>query len=454
MPQLGALCMQRLTSTLVVLSGLFACLFACLVATAALGATLQSVRMHEAPDSTRVVFDTTAVVEYKVFTLTNPHRVVVDLVGVKPVNAFDPSVVAVGRNRVSSLRAAPNGGNYRVVIDTKAALKPKAFKLKPIEPYGHRLVVDLFVENAPVRKTPTKPARRDRDVVIAVDAGHGGDDPGAIGPSNTYEKKVVLQIARRLVKAINAQAGFVGVLVRDGDYYLPHRKRTDIAREKRADLFVSIHADAFRNAKVTGASVYILSDRGATSEMAAWLAERENRSDLLGGVGDVSLDDKDAVLAQVLLDLSMDANRSQSIDAGKSVLAHLGRVAKLHKNRVEQAAFVVLKSPDMPSILVETGFISNPSEARRLSQSEHQGKLARAIAGGVTQFMRANPPPGTLLASEPMVRSETRYTIIRGDTISTIAQRYGISSRSLKSHNRLANDRIRIGQVILIPGGA
>lgn len=460
MPQLGALCMQRLTNAIIVFGSIFVCLGAVSGHSANLpsvilpSAILQSVRMHEAPDSTRVVFDTTATVEYKVFTLTNPHRVVVDLVGVKPVTDFDPSVIAVGRNRVSSLRAALNGGNYRVVIDTKAALKPKAFKLKPIEPYGHRLVVDLFVENAPVRKTPSKPARRDRDVVIAIDAGHGGDDPGAIGPGKIYEKKVVLQIARRVAKAIDVEAGFVGVLVRDGDYYLPHRKRTDIAREKRADLFVSIHADAFRNAKVTGASVYTLSDRGATSEMAAWIAEKENRSDLLGGVGDVSLDDKDAVLAQVLLDLSMDANRSQSIDAGRSVLAHVGRVAKLHKNRVEQAAFVVLKSPDMPSILVETGFISNPSEARRLSQAEHQSKLARAIANGVTQFMRANPPPGTQLASEPMVQSDMRYTITRGDTISTIAERYGISSRSLRSHNRLANDKIRVGQVILIPGGA
>ncbi len=334
--------------------------------------TLDSTRMHEAPDSTRVVFDTSAAIDYRVFTLENPSRVVVDLTGVKPRAGFNPNAVAVGRQRVAKLRTAKRADGYRIVIDTKMDLAPKAFSLKPIDPYGHRLVVDLFVKDAPIAAPISKPTRPDRDVVIAIDAGHGGDDPGAIGPGKIQEKRVVLQIARRVVKNINGRDGFKAILVRDGDYYLPHRKRTDIARNQRADLFVSIHADAFRNAKVTGASVYTLSDRGATSETAAWLAERENRSDLLGGVGDVSLGDKDPVLAQVLLDLSMDANRSQSIDAGKAVLAHLGKVAKLHKNRVEQAAFVVLKSPDMPSMLVETGFISNPTEARRLSQAEHQ----------------------------------------------------------------------------------
>ncbi|MEQ9452845.1 MAG: N-acetylmuramoyl-L-alanine amidase [Pseudomonadales bacterium] len=416
--------------------------------------TLQSVRMHEAPDSTRVVFDTTAAVEYKVFTLENPHRVVVDLLGVEPRARFNPAAVAIGRQRVSKLRTATRDDGYRVVIDTKMPLTPKAFKLKPIDPYGHRLVVDLFIKDAPVKEAPKRPVRPDRDIVIAVDAGHGGDDPGAIGPGKVAEKRVVLQIARRIVANLNDHKGFKGVLVRDGDYYLPHRKRTDIARENRADLFLSIHADAFHSSRVAGASVYTLSDRGATSETAAWLAERENRSDLLGGVGDVSLGDKDPVLAQVLLDLSMDANRSQSIDAGKSVLAHLGKVAKLHKNRVEQAAFVVLKSPDMPSMLVETGFISNPAEARRLSQAEHQSKLARAIANGVVQFMRDNPPPGTLLANNPDIRDEFRYTITRGDTLSTIAERYGVSSRSLKSHNGLSSDKIRVGQVLVIPGGA
>ncbi len=426
------------------------------VAFASQAATLKSVRMHEAPDSTRVVFDTSAEVKYKIFTLEDPYRVVVDLQNVTPRSGFDPAVAAVGRERVNSLRAAPRDGNYRVVIDTTSALDPKAFTLKPIDPYGHRLVVDLFDPNQKRSQSRQPPLGKDRSVIIAIDAGHGGDDPGAIGPSRILEKQVVMQIARRVQKKLNAVQGFSGVLVRTGDYYLAHRQRTQLARDKRADLFVSIHADAFRQANVHGASVYTLSDRGATSETAAWLAERENRSDLLGGVGHVSLTDKDPVLARVLLDLSMDANRSQSIDAGEAVLANLGRVTKLHKSRVEQAAFLVLKSPDMPSILVETGFISNPGEARRLSQAEHQENVARAIATGVEQFMRENPPPGTLLASQAAGKApvgDRQYTIVRGDTLSTIAARYGVSSKLLRARNGLSNDTIKVGQVLVIPGG-
>ena len=416
-------------------------------------ATLKGVRMHEAPDATRVVFDTSAEVKYKIFTLEDPYRVVVDLQNVMPKRGFDPAVVAVGRERVNSLRAAPRDGNYRVVIDTKMTLDPKAFTLKPIDPYGHRLVVDLFDPNQRRAQPRQPPPGKDRDVIVAIDAGHGGDDPGAIGPRRILEKQVVLQIARRVQKKLNAVTGFDGVLIRSGDYYLAHRQRTQLARDKRADLFVSIHADAFKQASVRGASVYTLSDRGASSETAAWLAERENRSDLLGGVGHVSLTDKDPVLARVLLDLSMDANRSQSIDAGEAVLANLGRITKLHKSRVEQASFLVLKSPDMPSILVETGFISNPDEARRLSQAEHQDKVARAIASGIEQYMRTNPPPGTLLASSRAPQGDQRYTIVRGDTLSTIAARYGISSKMLRTRNGLRNDTIKVGQVLVIPGG-
>ena len=408
--------------------------------------------MHEAPDATRVVFDTTAAVQYEIFTLENPHRVVVDMVGVQPRAGFSPEVVAVGRSRISGLRGAMRNDTYRLVIDTKERLDPKAFTLRPIAPYGHRLVLDLYIKSRPVDAEPAPPAR-DRDVVVAIDAGHGGEDPGAIGPQRIQEKLVVLQIARRVVSRLNEKPGFRGVLIRDGDYYLPHRKRTQLARQARADLFVSIHADAFKSRDVQGASVYTLSDRGATSETAAWLAQRENRSDLLGGVGDVSLDDKDPVLAQVLLDLSMDANRSQSIEAAKAVLANIGRVARLHKRHVEQAAFVVLKSPDMPSILVETGFISNPAEARRLSQRDHQASMARAIADGIEQFLKTHAPPGTLLANSK-AHGDLRYTIVRGDTLSTIAQRYGVSSRTLRARNGINGDKIRVGQVILIPGGA
>ena len=418
----------------------------------AFAASLKSVRMHEAPDSTRVVFDTDVAIGYKIFTLENPHRVVVDLQGVAPQAGFDPAIVAVARERVASLRGARRSSDYRVVIDTKMGLKPKAFTLKPIEPYGHRLVVDLFDPNKSKAVARTPPPAMNRNVVVAIDAGHGGDDPGAIGPNKILEKNVVLQIARKVKANLDRLDGFSAILVRDGDYYLPHRQRTQLARNKRADLFVSIHADAFKKASVKGASVYTLSDRGATSETAAWLAQRENRADLLGGVGDVSLTDKDPVLAHVLIDLSMDANRLQSIEDGEAVLANLGSITKLHKRRVEQAAFLVLKSPDMPSILVETGFISNPDEARRLSQAEHQTKLARAITQGIDQFLRGNPPPNTLLAARAGEPVEQRYIIVRGDTLSAIALRYGVPSRVLRSRNDLRNDQIKVGQVLLIPG--
>ena len=415
-----------------------------------MAATLKGVRMHEAPDSTRVVFDASDKLDYSIFVLANPNRVVVDLKNVGNAENFDPSVVAAGRKWVTGLRAAKRPNAYRVVIDTKVALKPEAFTLQPIEPYGHRLVIDLVQGDKKSAPIISPPLEANRDVVVAIDAGHGGEDPGAIGPRKIKEKNVVLQISRRVKKLLDGTKGIKAVLIRDGDYYLAHRKRTDLARQARADLFVSIHADAFKQANVHGASVYTLSDRGATSETAAWLAQRENRSDLLGGVGDVSLTDKDPILAHVLLDLSMDANRSQSIDAGKSVLANLGKVTKLHKQRVEQAAFVVLKSPDMPSILVETGFISNPKEARRLSQAEHQSKVARAIARGITQFMSENPPPNSLLAN---IQGELKYTIVRGDTLSAIALRYGVSSKLLRSRNKLSSDKIRVGQTIVIPTG-
>jgi N-acetylmuramoyl-L-alanine amidase len=414
---------------------------------------IQSVRTHEAPDYIRVVLDTSKPSKFSVFALENPNRIVIDVKDAKTARGFALQATK-DLTHIKGLRSGKRKDGYRIVVDAEVAFSPKSFTLNPIPPYGHRLVTDLYFPKAkkPVSQVRPKPKPRPkgRDVMIAVDAGHGGEDPGALGPRKALEKNVVLQIARRTVDQIKRQKGFDAFLVRDGDYYLGHRKRTAIAREKRADLFVSIHADAFKQSSVSGASVYTLSDRGATSETAKWLAERENQSDMLGGVGNVSLDDKDPMLAQVLLDLSMDGNRSQSIRVGEAVLRNMGEVTKLHKKQVEQAAFLVLKSPDMPSILVETGFISNPGEARKLSQASHQQKLAKAITAGIAEFMRANPPPATLLAER---REEIRYTVSRGDTISEIAARYGVSTTQLKRRNRLTGDTIRVGQKITIPGG-
>lgn len=428
-------------------------LLAGLIATPALAnRQVEGVRMHEAPDYTRVVFDISGPVEYDLFTLDNPRRVVIDLRDTRARPGFDPAVSNSGGERVTAVRAAPRGSAYRVVLDLARAVDPKTFKLDPVAPYGHRLVVDLYASGPQQAMSVTPREETRRDVVIAIDPGHGGEDPGAIGPGRIYEKQVVLDISRRLAQRINAMPGYRAVLVRDGDYYVALRDRIRIAREQRADLFISVHADAFKIPSVSGASVYTLSNRGATSETARWLAEKENRSDLIGGVGDVTLGDKDDVLAHVLLDLSMDANRSASFEAGASVLAQLSRVAKLHKRGVEQAGFVVLKAPDVPSILVETGYISNPAEARRLNTVEYQEQLATALASGVRSHMEKHAPPGTLVAWQ-RAQGDLEYTIERGDTLSEIAVRYGISANRIREVNGLRGNIIRAGQTIVIPAG-
>jgi N-acetylmuramoyl-L-alanine amidase len=414
---------------------------------------IEGVRLHEAPDYTRVVFDTSHRVEYNVFTLTNPHRVVVDVTGARPRAGLDLEKVGVDGTAIRRIRGAPRDArSYRIVLDVDRALQPNGFVLAPAAPHGHRLVVDLHgAGRGAVRTTATTPRGVNRDVMIAVDAGHGGEDPGAIGHNRVYEKNVVLAISREVKRLLDEEPGFRGELVRTGDYYVPLRQRTQIARNRiRADLFVSIHADAHPSQAARGASVYTLSERGATSENARWLAERENRSDLIGGVGNVSLTDKDDLLAHVLLDLSMDANRSASIDAGEAVLRRLGGFTRLQKPRVEQAGFAVLKSPDIPSILVETGYLSNPDEARQLSQSEYQRRIARAIFQGIVDYMHAHPPPDTLLAARAQNEGR-RYVIARGDTLSQIAARHNVTTRRLREANNLAGDTIRVGQVLVIP---
>lgn len=428
-----------------------------LIVQSAFALELEGVRMHDAPDYTRVVLDVSAKARYDLFTLRNPDRVVIDLDDTVLAPGFDPAAAPVAGERVRGLRAAPRGNGYRVVLDVALPLDPKGFTLAPVEPYGHRLVVDLYSDQPKRSKPVSAPRNEDkRDVVIAIDAGHGGEDPGALGPrvgrSRIQEKVVVLQIAGRLRDKLDRAPGYRALMVRTGDYYIALRKRVEIARDARADLLMSIHADAFRSASVSGASVYTLSERGASSENARWLAEKENRSDLIGGVGGVSLDDKDDLLAHVLLDLSMDASRSASILAGELLVTELSRVAKMHKRRVEQAGFAVLKSPDVPSVLVETGYISNPDEARRLHSPAYQEKIATALFEGVRAYMEQQAPAGSLIAWQ-REQGGVRYTIARGDTLSGIAVRYGTSTRRIKQANGLSGDRIRAGQVIIIPAG-
>lgn len=439
---------------------------------------IQSVRLWRAPDNTRLVFDLSGPVDHSVFMLDGPSRVVIDIKNAKlstPLNKL-----TLQNTPISNVRSGPQPNNQlRIVLDMKAKVVAKSFTLAPNQQYGHRLVVDLFdnanaatittsVEPAIEPKTttnkqpeinvsrpPTVMQKGQRDIVIAIDAGHGGEDPGALGPKGLREKDVVLQIAKELQRQINAQKGFRAELTRTGDYFIPLRKRTEIARKKGADLFVSIHADAAPRAAAFGGSVFALSDRGATSETARWLADSENRSDLIGGAGNVTLDDKDKVLASVLLDLSMTATMSSSLDVGQKVLNQMGKITPLHKRRVEQAGFMVLKSPDIPSILVETGFISNPNESRKLSTTAHQKALAKAITGGITQFFHETPPPGTYIAwlrdNGKITFGAREHTVRSGESVSIIANRYGVSIADIRSANSLKTDVLKIGQTLKIP---
>ena len=406
---------------------------------------VENVRIWPAPDHTRVVFDIAGPVEHSVFVLDNPERVVIDLRDAKLQKKIGrPSRSDHLLSRVRS--AVHNGRDLRVVLDLKVAARPRSFLLKPNKKYGHRLVVDLHVrgkaaKSAKVTRRPEPDAQAMRDVVIAIDAGHGGEDPGAGGSRGTREKDVVLAVATEFAALVRKERGMKPVLVRDGDYYVGLRRRMEIARAHRADLFVSIHADSFHDPRVRGSAVYVLSRNGASSEAARWLAEQENAADLAGGV---SLDDKDEILASVLLDLSQTAAMSASTEVGSRVLRQLSNVGKVHKPHVERAGFMVLKSPDVPSILVEAAFITNPEEEKRLINPRHRRKLATAIFEGVKQFFLNNPPPGTLLATN-------RHIIERGDTLSHIAARYGVSLVSLRRVNKLSDNEIRIGEILRIP---
>ncbi len=414
---------------------------------------IRGMRMWPAPDNTRLVFDVTDDIEHSLFLLKNPDRLVIDLKNTrldKPFVGLDltPSLIR-------DIRSAPrNNGDLRVVLDLKGSVRPKSFVLRPNNEYGHRLVIDLFdartaTPAAAAPPAPAAPAVRNapREIIIAIDPGHGGEDPGAIGPRGTREKDVTLAVAQRLRELVAREPGMRAVMIRDGDYFIPLRRRVEMAREHRADLFISIHADAFGDPRAHGASVYTLSHRGATSEHARLLADKENASDIIGGV---SLDDKDDLLASVLLDLSLTGTMEASTDVASRVLSGMGQVAKLHRTRVEQAGFRVLKSPNIPSILVETAFISNPQEERKLRDPNHQYALARSIMEGTRAYFHQNPPPGTLLAMRQESRGQ-QHVIGRGDTLSGIARQYQVSLEQLRTSNAIKGDQLRVGDVLSIP---
>ncbi|MCZ4338917.1 N-acetylmuramoyl-L-alanine amidase [Shewanella colwelliana] len=409
---------------------------------------LEGVRIWAAPESTRVVFDLSTPPKYTHFTLTSPYRLVVDLDATS--TAVNLSKIENNSKLVKKVRVSkpPKKGTLRLVIDLVKPVKSNLFALSPTAPYGNRLVVDLEGGNGSKQTAVSQPKEQLRDIIVAIDAGHGGDDPGSIGPSGIYEKKVVLQIAKKVEAKINATPGMKAVMTRSGDYFVNLNKRSEIARNSKADLLVSIHADAFTSPKPQGASVWVLSMRRANSEIGRWLEQKEKHSELLGGAGEIIQNtDNEQYLAMTLLDMSMDRSMAISHNIADDVLSNLGKVTKLHKHKPESASFAVLKSPDIPSILVETGFISNHKEERLLTQREHQNNIANAVQKGVVRYFEANPPVNSLIAS----RSSISHKVKKGESLSVIAHRYQVSVASIKKANKLKSNTLRIGQNLVIP---
>ncbi|MBL8299050.1 MAG: N-acetylmuramoyl-L-alanine amidase [Rhodanobacteraceae bacterium] len=440
----SAVTLLRLVAVLVI-SGL--------AVSSAQAAQVKALRVWASPDSTRAVFDVSGPLEYKLFELANPDRIVLDL---KNATLADGVTAPAAKGLLGTVRLGKQGKtDLRVVFDLPQGVRPKSFLLPPADKFGHRLVIDLFpkskITREVVKSVDDVVTGDGRKVVVAIDAGHGGDDPGAIGASGTHEKSITLNVAREVARLVDAQPGMKSHLVRDGDYFIALKDRYKKAREAKADLFVSIHADACPGAcEARGASVWVLSPRGATSEAARWLAAKENGADLVGGV---SLDDKDDTLAAVLLDLSQGATMEASAAIAQIVLKALGRIGPTHRGYVEKANFVVLRSPDVPSILVETAFITNPAEEKRLTDPEHRSKLAAAVVDGIKTYFTQTPPPGTWFAANSTGRrGPSEHVVARGETLSGIAARHRVSMAALREANRIAADgSVRVGDVLDIP---
>ena len=420
-----------------------------MAAAAAAPVEVNGLRVWASPDSTRVVLDLSRPVRYQMFTLDGPDRVVLDLEGATLDTSHHGLPGPAGLVRAVRTGSQP-GGMLRVVLDLTGHVQAKSFLTPPNQAYGDRLVVDLTSNTAPRPIVAPHAPTGQRDLVIAVDAGHGGEDPGAIGKYGTREKDVALKIARLLAQRINQEPGMRAVMTRSGDYYVPFRERLRRARVAQADLFISIHADAFVNRSARGSSVYVLSRGRASSEAARWLADRENAADLIGGV---SLDDKSDVLASVLLDLSQNAVIGASQKAAARVLQQLDKVGELKKTEVQHASLIVLTSPDIPSMLVETAYISNPQEEKRLRSPAYQEKLAAAIEDGVHQYFYDFPPPGTRVAQLAAKErgQPLRHVVAAGESLSELAGRYSVSVETLQRVNNLSGDSLVAGTVIEIP---
>lgn len=432
-----------------------------LLAASVWAADIDEVRMWRAPDHTRLVFDLSDAVEHELFTLDDPQRVVIDIQGSQlrdDLSGLDFTGSPIAKVR-SGVR---DGGDLRIVLDLSAQVKPSSFTLEPNSELGNRLVVDLFDleyttdDSSSIPRIIPAPVDDRREIVVAISAGHGGEDPGSIGHDGRIkEKNVTLAISRALYNRLNSMPGYRPVMIREADYYVELKRRPQIAREHRADLFVAIHADWYRSSRANGVTVYALSGDRADRENARRVAEKENSADLLGGVGgDLALDGLDDDVALTLVSLQMAWSMEQSLIAGTEILGALDGVTRLRKDKVQQASLQVLNSPDIPSILIETGYLTNPEDARRLNSSSFQNRMAAAIAQGVMNYFYDAPPQGTLVAwqkANGIVPGS--YTVKRGDSLSEIAERFGIATADLRASNKLSSNTIQIGQVLTIPGG-
>lgn len=406
---------------------------------------VQSVRVWPSPDNTRVVFDLSSAPQHKYFTLEKPDRLVIDLKDIKAGSGLP--AVSGDTGLIKSIRSSNDDSTMRIVLDLTKATKANVFALPPTAPYGHRLVVDL-PDDQPQQVVAPVVRRAARDIIIAIDAGHGGEDPGSIGPSGFYEKNITLPIAKQLQQLINNQPGMKAMMVRTRDYYLHVNKRTEIARGQQADLLVSIHADAFTSPQPRGASVWVLSLRRATTEVGRMLEQTERHSELLGGVAEIIKDSaNERYLAQTVLDLSMNHSMVTAYQVANEVLGELGKVAHLHKSEPQAASLGVLKAPDIPSILVEVGFISNPGEEKLLKSASHQSKLAQSLFTALKRHFEKAPPADSLFAQQ---RSR-EHRVSAGESLSLLAIRYNVSIDELRSLNQLSSDSIRVGQTLRIP---
>lgn len=413
---------------------------------------IEGLRVWPSPNTTRLVFDLSDTPKYTYFSLSKPERLVLDIDNT--AKKFDFSTVINDSKLVKKVRysKAKNAQSIRVVIELSKKLDKSIFALPPTKPYGDRLVIDFNDTSSPIAPQIVLDAKssNNRDIVIVLDAGHGGEDPGSIGPTNSYEKNVTLGITKRLEALIKKEKGLKAIMTRTGDYYISPNRRPQIAREHKADLFVSVHADAFTTPQPSGASVWVLSMKRANTELGRWLERTERHSELLGGAAEVIQDTaNERYLAETLLDMSMDHSLTTSYDLSRDVIKHLAGVTKMHKKIPQAASLAVLTSPDIPSILVETGFISNPKEEKNLNWSAYRQKLAQSIFAGIQQHFKASPPDGSLWAKW---KQETRTHRVRsGESLSLLAQRYNVPLSQLKRANNLRSDVVKIGQVLTIP---